>query len=91
MPETLEFEEPIAVLQKEIEALTLLPRTDAREREIASLGRRIHELCSVLTTTYRGKGSNVWKGVASGDDLYRRLRAIPGYGTTKGTTKMSRR
>ena len=40
-PETLEFEEPIAVLLKEIEALTLLPRTDAREREIESLERRI--------------------------------------------------
>src|SRR6516164_7677693 len=40
-PETLEFEEPIAVLLKEIEALTLLPRTDARDREIETLRRRI--------------------------------------------------
>ena len=39
--ETLDFEEPIAVLLKEIEALTLLPRTDARERELESLKRRI--------------------------------------------------
>ena len=39
--ETLDFEEPIAVLLKEIEALTLLPRTDAREREIETLRRRI--------------------------------------------------
>jgi acetyl-CoA carboxylase carboxyl transferase subunit alpha len=39
--ELLEFEEPIAVLQKEIEALALLPRTDAREREIATLRSRI--------------------------------------------------
>jgi acetyl-CoA carboxylase carboxyl transferase subunit alpha len=43
-PETLEFEEPIAVLLKEIEALTLLPRTDAREREIESLRRRIESI-----------------------------------------------
>ena len=40
-PETLEFEEPIAVLLKEIEALTLLPRTDARDREIETLRRRV--------------------------------------------------
>ncbi len=46
----LEFEEPIAVLQKEIEALTLLPRTDAREREIESLRRRIE---SVRIELYR--------------------------------------
>ena len=40
-PETLDFEEPIAVLLKEIEALKKLPRTDARERQIEALERRI--------------------------------------------------
>src|SRR6202521_5287677 len=39
--ETLEFEEPIAVLLQEIEALSLLPRTDARQREVESLRRRV--------------------------------------------------
>ena len=39
--ETLEFEEPIVLLLKEIETLGLQPRTDARDREIASLRRRI--------------------------------------------------
>ena len=46
--ETLEFEEPIAVLLKEIEALTLLPRTDARERAIESLRRRVDAVRSEL-------------------------------------------
>jgi acetyl-CoA carboxylase carboxyl transferase subunit alpha len=50
MPETLEFEEPIVVLLKEIEALGLLPRTDAREREVVSLRRRIE---SVRAELYR--------------------------------------
>jgi acetyl-CoA carboxylase carboxyl transferase subunit alpha len=49
-PETLEFEEPIAVLLKEIEALTLLPRTDARDREIETLQRR---MTSVRAELYR--------------------------------------
>lgn len=40
-PETLEFEEPIAVLMKEIEALSMLPRTDARQVEIDTLRRRL--------------------------------------------------
>src|SRR5882672_6133988 len=48
--ETLEFEEPIAVLLKEIEALTLLPRTDARDREIEVLRRRVE---SVRAELYR--------------------------------------
>jgi acetyl-CoA carboxylase carboxyl transferase subunit alpha len=42
--ETLDFEEPVAVLLKEIEALTLLPRTDARDREIESLRSRIQSI-----------------------------------------------
>src|SRR6266852_3838732 len=49
-PETLDFEEPIAALQKQIEALELLPATDAREREIESLRRRIE---SVRADLYR--------------------------------------
>ena len=39
--ETLEFEEPIAAILKEIEALALLPSTDARDRELASLDQRL--------------------------------------------------
>ena len=49
-PETLDFEEPIAVLLKEIEALTLLPRTDARDREIDALTR---QLTTVRGSLYR--------------------------------------
>src|SRR6267142_3901068 len=50
MPETLEFEEPIAVLLKEIDALIAQPHTDARDREIESLRRRIE---SVRAELYR--------------------------------------
>src|SRR6202171_941970 len=49
-PETLDFEEPIAVILKEIAALELLPRTDARDREIEALHRRIE---SVRADLYR--------------------------------------
>jgi acetyl-CoA carboxylase carboxyl transferase subunit alpha len=41
MPDILEFEEPIAVLQKEIEALSMLPRTEARDGEIRQLRDRV--------------------------------------------------
>ncbi len=49
----------------------------------ASMGRRIHEVCMVLTDRYGGKAANIWKGVESGDELYRRLRELPGYGEEK--------
>jgi acetyl-CoA carboxylase carboxyl transferase subunit alpha len=44
MPELLEFEEPIGVLQKEIDALTMLPVTAERQGEIDSLKRRIESI-----------------------------------------------
>ncbi|MGD9702315.1 MAG: HhH-GPD-type base excision DNA repair protein [Acidimicrobiia bacterium] len=49
----------------------------------ASMGKRIHELCVMLTEQYKGKAENVWKGVVTGDELYRRLRELPGYGEEK--------
>jgi acetyl-CoA carboxylase carboxyl transferase subunit alpha len=39
--EILEFEEPIGAILKEIEALALLPRTDANDRQIEVLRRRV--------------------------------------------------
>ena len=48
--DTLEFEEPIAVLLKEIEALSMLPSTPDRQRSIESLHARIE---SVRADIYR--------------------------------------
>lgn len=42
--DTLEFEEPVAVLLKEIAALEAQPETDERRAEIASLGARAAQL-----------------------------------------------
>jgi len=44
--DTLEFEEPIAVLLKEIEALSMLPPTPDRLRSIDSLHRRVESIRS---------------------------------------------
>jgi acetyl-CoA carboxylase carboxyl transferase subunit alpha len=41
MAELLEFEEPIGVLLKEIEAISMLPPTDQRRQDIARLEQRI--------------------------------------------------
>jgi acetyl-CoA carboxylase carboxyl transferase subunit alpha len=47
-PELLEFEEPIGVLLKEIEALSMLPQTSERARSIETLRRRAEEIRSEL-------------------------------------------
>jgi acetyl-CoA carboxylase carboxyl transferase subunit alpha len=44
MPDLLEFEEPIGVLLKEIEALSMLPRTAERERSIETLRKRAEDI-----------------------------------------------
>ena len=46
MPETLDFEEPIAPLLKQLEELVALPRTDSAQREIDALQRKIDGLRS---------------------------------------------
>ncbi|HYT73553.1 MAG TPA: carboxyl transferase domain-containing protein, partial [Vicinamibacterales bacterium] len=48
MAELLEFEEPVGVLLKEIEALSMLPQTPERERSIESLRRRAEEIRAEL-------------------------------------------
>jgi acetyl-CoA carboxylase carboxyl transferase subunit alpha len=43
-PDTLDFEEPIVVLLKQIEALSMLPQTTDRQRDIDDLNRRIESI-----------------------------------------------
>jgi acetyl-CoA carboxylase carboxyl transferase subunit alpha len=56
-PETLEFEEPVAALLKEIETLDQLPATEARNRQIDVLRRKVEttraELYASLTPWQR--------------------------------------
>ncbi len=49
----------------------------------ASMGRRIHDVCTALVEQYGGRGEGVWAGVKSGGELYDRLRTLPGYGDEK--------
>jgi acetyl-CoA carboxylase carboxyl transferase subunit alpha len=55
--ETLEFEESLAPLLKEVDALSALPRTDARERELERLNQKLRaarvEIYSKLTPWQR--------------------------------------
>src|ERR1700730_11329980 len=46
--ETLEFEEPIAVVLREIDTLNQLPRTDARDRQIETLQRKVQTVRAEL-------------------------------------------
>jgi uncharacterized HhH-GPD family protein len=49
----------------------------------AAMGKRIHALCGVLAEQYGGRGDGIWERVDSGERLYTRLRALPGFGDEK--------
>ena len=55
----------------------------ALHRYPASMGKRAHALCVAFTESYDGDASKVWSDVATGDELVKRLLALPGFGPDK--------
>jgi uncharacterized HhH-GPD family protein len=55
----------------------------ALHRFPGSMAKRTHALCAAIVEHYDGDAGAIWRGVGSGDELYRRLRALPGYGDEK--------
>jgi uncharacterized HhH-GPD family protein len=49
----------------------------------ASMAHRIHELCTVVATTYGNDAASIWTGVTDGALVFSRLRALPGFGEEK--------
>jgi len=48
-----------------------------------SMGKRIHQVCVALVEGYGADASNIWRDAESGREIYRRLKALPGYGDEK--------
>ncbi len=61
-------------------------RPPALHRYPAMMARRVHALCTVIAEEYANDGARLWHGVTSADDVYRRLRALPGFGDGKAST-----
>lgn len=55
----------------------------ALHRYPASMARRFADLCRHLMTEHEGSAAALWETAADGDDLHRRLRALPGFGEAK--------
>lgn len=54
-----------------------------------SMGERIHEACTHVVEHYDGDAGAIWRRVRSGQSLYDRLRAVPGYGDEKSKIFMA--
>jgi uncharacterized HhH-GPD family protein len=55
----------------------------ALHRYPAAMATRAYALCQHLVDEYGGQPEAVWQDVESGDELFRRIRALPGYGDEK--------
>jgi uncharacterized HhH-GPD family protein len=55
----------------------------ALHRYPGSMAKRTQQLCQHLVDQHDGDAARVWAGVATGDELFTRVRALPGYGGEK--------
>lgn len=55
----------------------------ALHRFPASMGARARDMCRTIVEQYDGDAARIWEEAADGKDLYKRLRALPGFGESK--------
>jgi uncharacterized HhH-GPD family protein len=55
----------------------------ALHRYPGSMAKRTHALATQVTDDYDGDAARIWTTAASAEELYARLRALPGYGDEK--------
>jgi uncharacterized HhH-GPD family protein len=55
----------------------------AMHRYPGSMGKRTHALCAYVVEHYGGDAGAIWRDAPSGQEIYHRLRELPGYGEEK--------
>jgi uncharacterized HhH-GPD family protein len=72
----------IATMDPEALATTFAERP-ALHRYPASMAKRVQELARMLVDDYDGRAEQLWGTVETGEQLYRRVRSLPGFGEQK--------
>ncbi|MFW0792052.1 HhH-GPD-type base excision DNA repair protein [Gordonia sp. CPCC 205333] len=76
--------EPAAIAATDPEAFADLCSTPpAIHRYGRSMAGRVQQLAQAIVDDYDGDTASLWTGAKSGDDLFARLRALPGFGDQK--------
>jgi uncharacterized HhH-GPD family protein len=65
------------------EFIAVCAQQPAVHRFPASMGARLHELCIALVERFDGDASTIWSGAQTGQVLFERLCALPGFGREK--------
>jgi len=49
----------------------------------SSMAARVQQLCRIIVADYDGVPGHIWSGVKDGDELLKRIEALPGFGRHK--------
>jgi uncharacterized HhH-GPD family protein len=63
--------------------VTIFCDRPALHRYPAAMARRVHELCNLIVDEYDGDPAAIWTTAADGKELYKRVKALPGFGEMK--------
>jgi len=76
--------DPVKIAEMDVDDfVAVCAEKPAIHRFPASMGRRIHAVCSTLADDYDADASGIWNDGADGNEVVRRLKALPGYGDEK--------
>lgn len=63
--------------------VSIFSERPALHRFPAANAKRVQELCRIIVDDYEGSAETVWTTAGSGEELLRRVRALPGFGEQK--------
>ena len=76
--------DPVKIAEMDVDDfVAVCAEKPAIHRFPASMGARIHAVCSALADDYDADASGIWNDGADGNEVVRRLKALPGYGDEK--------
>jgi uncharacterized HhH-GPD family protein len=55
----------------------------ALHRYPAAMARRVHELCNLIVDEYDTRPETIWTTAIDGKELFKRVKALPGFGEMK--------
>ncbi|MHB8593186.1 MAG: HhH-GPD-type base excision DNA repair protein, partial [Acidimicrobiales bacterium] len=63
--------------------VALFSQRPALHRFPGAMAQRVQEMCRCLVEDYGGRAEEVWTSASSGQELFTRVRALPGFGEHK--------
>jgi uncharacterized HhH-GPD family protein len=65
------------------EVVKVFVERPALHRFPAANAKRVQQLCRIVVEDWAGEASDIWRSAPDGTELYRRIKALPGFGEQK--------